>query len=84
MEVPQVILLTQDSREVSCTLHRDSALDRPEGDPAGHVLYFRAVPDEPVELGTYEVQATVPAHTAFYVDVPQPGLMESLRPGAEA
>lgn len=76
---PVVTLLTQDDRRVACTLHRDPERDRPQGHPRGEVTYWRAVPAEEVELGTYEIEHTTPAHTAFWVDVPQPGL-DSIRP----
>lgn len=77
-EVPVVTLLTQDGRTVTCTLHRDPGMDRPKGDVRGEVRYYRAVPDSPVELGTFEVEHTSPGHTAFWLDVPRVAFMEGM------
>jgi hypothetical protein len=83
MDKPEVTLLTQDDRTIACTVERYPQLDRPEGHPKGQVTYYRAVPAERVELGTYEVQCSAPPHTAFFVDMPVGGL-ETIRPEAQA
>ena len=82
-EVPEVTLLTQDGREVTCTLARDPEHDRPEGDPRGRVTYYRAVPDQKVALGTFEVRCVKPPHTGFWIDVPQGGLETLLEQGPQ-
>jgi hypothetical protein len=69
-----VRLKCQDGRVIECDVVRDPGFDRPPGHPSGHVTYWRAVPREEVQLGTFELEVDVtPAHTAIWVDVPLVG-----------
>lgn len=74
LQPPEVELVCQDGRVIACAVTRDPAMDRPEGDPRGHVVYYRAVPGEPVERDSFEVRVTAcHPHTAFWVDIPRVG-----------
>lgn len=72
------IQLKAGPRTVECDIYRDADLDRPD------VTYWRAVPREHVEKGSYEVLVPggLPPHQGFWVDIERPGsLAEELLPG---
>jgi hypothetical protein len=80
----EVWLRTQDDRRIQCDLRRDPEMDR------NRVTYWEAVPQEQVELGTYDVEVVcpdgtrgLPPHTGFHVRVEKigPGLDAIGKPG---